>query len=783
MSCPCDTIDFPPAQYIAAGLTRLPRQVAYFPQFRAALLHDLGVHPALAAWRGRQPDDFGIMLLEMWAYVCDVVSFYDETFAHECYIGTARQRSSLRKLVGLLGYLPCPAVGAMVDLAVFAGGRQALTLPPGVAFRSGAFQGNPPQTFELTSATGIHPFYNEWTVSPVVSPTFASTDQYVTSLLCKPGTVGLKRDDVVLVVVGATLNATTVQSISPYKGQDGASYTQVEFADQITIPANTAVTDIRLQKPGVSARASQWSNLVNDFAGSPPVVTLDSIYRTIGLSQNIVIEYDGDFVPVQVVGVNDITLTVTPATSITVTPSGGSAPVSVAVPPVTTIVTQLTLPGNPDPPASDNNYAVIYFGFADAGSVVIEATTAITPSSTIAVPTPVIQPADVGPPSLFQMEDENNTAVEFGATLDFPSGVLTLNQGVTWTSPLTPPLLLFGNIVSATRGTTVTGEVLGTGDATQVNQTFILKKSPLTYLPAPTAGNASGVASTLQVYVDGVLWTEVRSFYGVAPDATVYIVRQDDNQVSTITIGDGVRGQRLPTGAQVVANYRYGAGAASPPAGSITQISKPVTGLKSVLNPVAAYGGGDAEAAGSLQEYAPSTALIMGRAVSLRDMEAVVASVPGVRAAQADWRWNDSCQCPVVQIFYIGDPGLDTLITQRLSSLTEEDTPIDVEAATAVPGWMAIQVTIDPTYQAPDVLAQIRSSLMDPETGLLSPECVGIGLPLYRSRIYEYVMNVSGALSVASLTVAGFDFNTWAISAGAGNYYDFQNGNLLLNGT
>ena len=123
MSCPCDQIEFPPRLYIPAGLTRLPRQIATFPEFRAALLRDIGTHPALAGWRGRQEDDFGVMLLEMWAYVCDVTSFYDEVIAHENYLRTARQRSSLRKLVQLLGYLPRPAVAASADLAAFASTR------------------------------------------------------------------------------------------------------------------------------------------------------------------------------------------------------------------------------------------------------------------------------------------------------------------------------------------------------------------------------------------------------------------------------------------------------------------------------------------------------------------------------------------------------------------------------------------------------------------------------------------------------------------------------------
>ena len=35
----------------------------------------------LAAWRAREEGDLGVMLLEMWAYICDDLSFYDELIA------------------------------------------------------------------------------------------------------------------------------------------------------------------------------------------------------------------------------------------------------------------------------------------------------------------------------------------------------------------------------------------------------------------------------------------------------------------------------------------------------------------------------------------------------------------------------------------------------------------------------------------------------------------------------------------------------------------------------
>ena len=74
----------------------------------------------------------------------------------------------------------------------------------------------------------------------------------------------------------------------------------------------------------------------------------------------------------------------------------------------------------------------------------------------------------------------------------------------------------------------------------------------------------------------------------------------------------------MPSGAgNIRADYRYGAGAAKPPAGSIWSIAKPTKGLLSVIGPVPARGGADAETADELRTSAPASALTLGRAVSL----------------------------------------------------------------------------------------------------------------------------------------------------------------------
>src|SRR5439155_6788255 len=160
--CPCDRLEHPPPPDIPPGLAALPRQWAGFPEYRRAMLAATAGPPALAGWRVGERGDFGVMLLEMWAYVLDILGFYDARIAEESYLRTAKLATSPPRLVRLLGYRPRPAVSAAATLALLAEGADPVTLPPGTAFRSEPFGQEPPQIFETRSETIIWPQRNQW---------------------------------------------------------------------------------------------------------------------------------------------------------------------------------------------------------------------------------------------------------------------------------------------------------------------------------------------------------------------------------------------------------------------------------------------------------------------------------------------------------------------------------------------------------------------------------------------------------------------------------------------
>ena len=72
----------------------------------------------LAGLTTRELQDPAIALLDAWATVADVLTFYQERIANEAYLRTATERRSIIELARLVGYLLRPGVAASVWLAL-----------------------------------------------------------------------------------------------------------------------------------------------------------------------------------------------------------------------------------------------------------------------------------------------------------------------------------------------------------------------------------------------------------------------------------------------------------------------------------------------------------------------------------------------------------------------------------------------------------------------------------------------------------------------------------------
>src|SRR5438067_2452057 len=102
----------------------------------------------LVNWTARTSADYGIVLLELWAYVGDVLAFYQERTINEALLRTALFRESVLGLCRLLDYKPAPGAAAAALLAFTLERGKQLTIPIGLRVQSVPGPNEKPQKFE-----------------------------------------------------------------------------------------------------------------------------------------------------------------------------------------------------------------------------------------------------------------------------------------------------------------------------------------------------------------------------------------------------------------------------------------------------------------------------------------------------------------------------------------------------------------------------------------------------------------------------------------------------------
>ena len=98
----------------------------------------------------RESSDPSIALLDGWATVGDVLTFYQERIANEGYLRTATERRSVLELARLAGYALRPGVASTVYVAYTLDDNQVdpVEIPAGARSQSIPAPGEQPQSFE-----------------------------------------------------------------------------------------------------------------------------------------------------------------------------------------------------------------------------------------------------------------------------------------------------------------------------------------------------------------------------------------------------------------------------------------------------------------------------------------------------------------------------------------------------------------------------------------------------------------------------------------------------------
>ena len=108
-----------------------------FAGFKASLLDYASRE--FPEWQSRSEGDFGVVLVELLAYMGDILSYYGDRLQAEAYLSTATQRLSILQIAELLGYVPSSAIPAVGTVTFKSAnpGPASVVIPAGTAVVTG----------------------------------------------------------------------------------------------------------------------------------------------------------------------------------------------------------------------------------------------------------------------------------------------------------------------------------------------------------------------------------------------------------------------------------------------------------------------------------------------------------------------------------------------------------------------------------------------------------------------------------------------------------------------
>lgn len=791
------------------GLSHINYRIGTYADFRESMIRQLNATPNLLAWTHRFPDDPGIALLEGAAILGDILTFYQELYANEAFLGTAQWRDSVSDLVRLLGYRLSPGLGGRGTFAFEVKGKKAVTVPQGFLVKAKVEGIEKEGEFETVSELIAYPWlsrFNLFRPLQELSVNSNTTEFYLTSPDQDLSPIVLKVDDKLLIgdpqpSTGPTwLDNAEIVIIDSVRQQHGTNFYKIKGSLKPRSSAaavaafklgrsfhhfgyNAPQTFIDTSLPVKStttgpSTARETTTVINESLLSF-VRSLGGITRgSTGAPVTVVApSLQADEVPLDVEvkdlpnGANFLvqlgsSAAIRKITSIANSPmkwgqlAGTTSMVrldaSLAFDGQTTadirelafyeVLTPLLTLKAALANSAETSGSELYFYGTDA-----EAQTLTTRSLII---------ADAEPLSVTVQ------TVEVLAPPDFPRlRQVNLDTVVDYTAfPHEEPLLdVFGNLIAATQGKTQSEAVLGSGDNTQIFQTFKVPAAPLTYLLS--VGDAPPEVPELQIYVNNRLWTYVPTLFGHTFDEEIYIVREDANNDSYVQFGDGKSGARLPTGFEnVSAVYRKGTGAYGALKDGTTVQGGKLEGLDKIQMPDVSSGGADPEDGDSAREAAPAKIQSLDRLVGLQDFESEVAAISGVTTARAAWQLHNNVPAVVITVLMqtgraqeseaVGD-----VIRQYNQCRGPNRYPIIVEPGTLQYVRVAVDFAFDPTFREELVIQDIALALgaNSGETKNAGDNLNGLfGIKNRRFEQPEYANTIAG-------TVQGVAGVKWAI--------------------
>ena len=135
------------------GLKALRYRVGTHASFFEAMKRQLATsrYPVLQELTARDSQDLSLALLDAWAVIGDVLTFYQERIANEGFLRTSTEHGSIVELARLVGYRLRPGVASSVYVAYLLEPDSETVIPAGSRIQSVPAAEELPQTFETST--------------------------------------------------------------------------------------------------------------------------------------------------------------------------------------------------------------------------------------------------------------------------------------------------------------------------------------------------------------------------------------------------------------------------------------------------------------------------------------------------------------------------------------------------------------------------------------------------------------------------------------------------------
>jgi len=255
--------------------------------------------------------DFGNVLLEVFAHIGDILSYYQDRVANESFLGTAQTRRSIIEHLRLIGYKLSTAApaSASLDVTVASTVNSIVTIQQGDAFATKSRKNKPSLRFEYTRPSPLTINFNAITAvngrktflgipveegrliqSEILGTSNGSANQrFVLShkrliLTAITGLQPASRDVLLLTQLGAVITTWTLQESLAFSraGQNDFAI-EIDENDEATIifgdgsfgaiPANGAQVQVTYRAGG-GAIGNTPANTIQTIVGAPQLALL-----------------------------------------------------------------------------------------------------------------------------------------------------------------------------------------------------------------------------------------------------------------------------------------------------------------------------------------------------------------------------------------------------------------------------------------------------------------------------------------------------------------------------